>query len=141
MRAWVGALPCHAAARTRLCPSRQAARLPACRFLILIASVAAALVLAVCVYILVEYTHPEDRNQAWIPKIVVVFGMSLAMWSILLFPLDVANTQACSTSITPSSCTLTLPMHQLWYAVFISNLVMVYFILPFTLFFYEADSD
>lgn len=38
-------------------------------------------------YILIEYQHPEDRNQAWFPKIVVVFGLTLAVCSVLMFPL------------------------------------------------------
>ncbi|MEW5318705.1 MAG: hypothetical protein WDW38_009903 [Sanguina aurantia] len=110
-------------------------------FLILVAAVIGVIVLAVCLYILVEYSHPEDRNQAWFPKFVVVIGLSLAILSVLLFPLDVANTDACAQSVSPSSCKYTLPMKQLWWSVFIGNLVLVWAIIPFTLFFYEADSD
>lgn len=110
-------------------------------FLILVAAVIGVIVLAVCVYILVEYSHPEDRNQAWFPKFIVVIGLSLAILSVLLFPLDVANTDACAQSVSPSSCKYTLPMKQLWWSVFIGNLVLVWAIIPFTLFFYEADSD
>ena len=58
-----------------------------------------------------------------------------------MYPLDVANTKACSNSVSPSSCTSTLPMYDLWLAAFITNLVMVWAVCPFTLFFYEADSD
>jgi LMBR1 domain-containing protein 1 len=32
-------------------------------------------------------------------------------------------------------------MKQLWFASFISSLVMVFFLIPFTLFYYEGDSD
>jgi LMBR1 domain-containing protein 1 len=53
----------------------------------------------------------------------------------------VANKQACSLGISPSSCHYTLPMPQLWMAVFITDLVMVFAFIPFTMFFYEADSD
>jgi hypothetical protein len=49
--------------------------------------VVSVLVLVGCVYILVDYQHPEDRNQAWVPKIVVVLGLSLAIFSVLMFPL------------------------------------------------------
>lgn len=151
-----------------------------------------------CVYILIEYQHPEDRNQAWFPKIVVVFGLTIAVCSVLMFPLvssrccgsctgrmqimpcwstmqahtrlhastecprhltqttaccsnrpkrltmclqDVANKAACSLGVSPSACKYTLPMYQLWLAVFVGNLVLVFAIIPFTLFFYEADSD
>ena len=110
-------------------------------FLILVTVVVALLVLASCIYVLIDYSHPEDRNQAWFPKIVVVLSLWLAVCSVLMFPLDVANNAACAASISPTSCTYTLPMAALWEAVFISNIVLVFAIIPFTLFFYEADSD
>ena len=36
--------------------------------------------------------------QAWLPKIVVVLGISLAIWTVLLFPLDVANRSSCKVN-------------------------------------------
>lgn len=137
---------------------------------------------------LVDYSHPEDHNQAWFPKGVVILGLSLAIDTVLMFPLvrrrqrvaqhlqlvvtvavaagragarvplpasrpcgpsvvppclvqDVANKAACSSGISPSACSYTLPMYTLWQAAFIANLVMVFAFIPFTLFFYEADSD
>lgn len=110
-------------------------------FLILVAIVVGLLSLASCVYLLVHYQHPDDCNQAWFPKIVVVFGLWLAVVTILLFPLDVANRAACDFNVVESACTLTLPMEQLWYSVFIAALIMEFFIIPFTMFFWEADSD
>jgi LMBR1 domain-containing protein 1 len=53
----------------------------------------------------------------------------------------VANKAACSLNISPSSCTYTMPMYELWLSIFITNLVMVFAFIPFTMFFYEADSD
>lgn len=58
-----------------------------------------------------------------------------------MFPLDVANRAACKASLVESSCTLTMDMEALWKAAFIMSLVLVFAIIPFTLFFYEADSD
>ena len=72
---------------------------------------------------------------------MVVFGLSLAVFSVLLYPLDIANVNACSSNFSPSACNYTLPTYQLWLAAFIMMLVLAYAILPFTLFFYEADSD
>lgn len=110
-------------------------------FLIFLTVALSLVLVAVNIYLLVHYQHPDDVNQAWFPKIVVVFGLWLAMATVLLFPLDVANRAACSASVTETACTFTLPMQQLWQAVFISNLVMTFFFIPFTLFFYEGDSD
>lgn len=110
-------------------------------FLILVAVVLAVVLLVGNVYILITYQHPDDANQAWFPKIVVVFGLWLAMVTVLLFPLDVANRAACRFDVVLSACELTLPMKELWYATFITSLVLVWFFIPFTMFFYEGDSD
>lgn len=109
--------------------------------LIFVSVVAAVLLLAACVYVLVHYQHPDDGNQAWLPKAVVVFGLWLAVATVLLFPLDVANRAACSFGVAESACVLTLPMRQIWFAAFVSNLVTTFLVIPFVLFFWEADSD
>ena len=41
-------------------------------FLIVVAVVCSVVVTMINVYILVHFQHPEDRNQAWFPKLVVV---------------------------------------------------------------------
>lgn len=110
-------------------------------FLILLTVALSLVLVAVNVYILIHYQHPDDVNQAWFPKVVVVFSLWLAMAMVLLFPLDVANRAACSFNIVESSCTYTLPMKQMWQAAFITNLVLTFFFIPFTMFYYEGDSD
>lgn len=110
-------------------------------FLILLTVALSLVLLAINVYVLIHYQHPDDANQAWFPKGVVVMGLWLAMAMVLLFPLDVANRAACAASIVQSSCHFALPMQELWQASFITSLVMTFFFIPFTLFFYEGDSD
>lgn len=109
--------------------------------LIIVTVVIAVAAVLVALYLLVYYQHPEDRTQAWIPKIVVIFGISLAIWTVLLFPLDVANRKTCSSAFPQSYCTFTIPTTQLWYACYIANAVVVYGFIPFAMFYYEADSD
>ena len=41
-------------------------------FLILVAIIASVVLVAINVYVLIHFQHPEDRNQAWFPKFVVV---------------------------------------------------------------------
>jgi LMBR1 domain-containing protein 1 len=60
-------------------------------FLIVSITVAFFILLVVAVYLLVYYQHPDDRNEAYFPKIVVVVGIMLAGATALLLPLDVAN--------------------------------------------------
>jgi LMBR1 domain-containing protein 1 len=110
-------------------------------FLIVITAVICALSIVAALYLLIAYQHPEDRNQAWIPKIVVVFGIALAIWTVLLFPLDVANRRACSPEVPVSYCKFAIPARELWYACYIAIAVLAFAVIPFAMFYYEADSD
>ena len=110
-------------------------------FLVIITAVIGVLTLALSLYLIVIYQHPEDKNQAWLPKLVVLLGFTVAIWTVLLFPLDVANSAACTLSIPLSSCDYTLPMTALWYAVYIAAMVLVFVAIPVTLFYSEGDSD
>ena len=109
--------------------------------LIVIAVVVALIIAAVTLYILTAFQHPEDRLQAWFPKFVVCTSLFIAIATVLLFPLDVANRRACSADVLFSDCDFTLPMRTLWYIVYIVNILLVYIVTPFTVFYYEADSD
>ena len=44
-------------------------------------------------YLLVYYQHPDDKNDAYFPKAVVIFGFVVAGATTLLLPLDVANNE------------------------------------------------
>lgn len=110
-------------------------------FLIIVAVVVSLLAIGVAVYILITYQHPEDKNQAWLPKIVFVFGVSLAIWTVLLFPLDVGNRKACAANIAYSNCKFAIPTKALWYACYAGIGAMVGVIIPFSIFYYEADSE
>ncbi len=74
-------------------------------FLIIIIIVVVVLVVLSSIYILINFQHPEDNNVAWPPKIVVVFGLTMAICTVLLFPLDVANQSACKSGVSLSACT------------------------------------
>lgn len=60
-------------------------------FLIVVALVALCIMLVMGVYLLVYYQHPDDHNDAYFPKVVVILGFVLAGSTVLLLPLDVAN--------------------------------------------------
>ena len=62
-------------------------------FLILATSISFVLLLVAALYLLVHYQHPDDRNEAWLPKLTVILGMVLAGATVLLLPLDVANNE------------------------------------------------
>lgn len=110
-------------------------------FLVIAVAVVALLTIGFSLYLLVIYQHPEDRNQAWFPKVVVVTGMTLSIYTVLLFPLDKANSAACTLNIPLGACELTFPMETLWYALYLANVILTFAVIPFTIFFYEADQD
>jgi hypothetical protein len=46
----------------------------------------------------------------------------------------------CQTGVA-THCTLAIPTYGLWYACYIAIMVMVGLVIPFTIFYYEADSE
>ncbi|XAR68818.1 hypothetical protein NMG60_11000190 [Bertholletia excelsa] len=109
--------------------------------LVIVAIVVCVLVFLVNVYLLINFQHPDDANQAYFPKFVVILGLSVAAISILMLPADVANRQACQHAIYNGACNLTLPMKSLWLAIYIIDAILVFFVIPFAMFYYEGDQD
>jgi len=62
-------------------------------FLIVVIVIAFVLLTIVGLYLVVKYQHPDDKNDAYIPKLVVWFGFVLSGATVLLLPLDVANNE------------------------------------------------
>jgi LMBR1 domain-containing protein 1 len=132
----------------------------AAALLLAVTIIVAVLLAAGAAYLVFVYQHPDDARGAWLPKIVVVLSVWISGATVLLFPLDVANRAACASGLLPfsaaaargeaggdagsgggSSCRLTLPMRQMWHAAFFTLLGLAYLVCPFTLFFYEGDSE
>ena len=84
--------------------------------------------------------HPDDKNEAYLPKILVLLGFTLSQACILLLPLDVANKDgyAGCAGYDTSVCG-GLDMQGFWEGVYIAILVFVVFLIPFAIFYYEAD--
>jgi len=62
-------------------------------FLVIAIVVALLILLIIGFYLLVNYQHPDDKNDAYLPKAVVVLGFCLAGVTVLMLPLDVANNE------------------------------------------------
>lgn len=75
------------------------------------------------------FSSEEDRNTAYIPKLVVVLGLTLVCLTVLMLPLDVANRQADGG----------IDMEILWLIVYITQGVFALLLIPSTLFYYEAE--
>lgn len=54
-------------------------------FLVILAVIVSVLVVVVNIYVLINYQHPDDRNQAYFPKFVVVRFLSRSLLLVSLF--------------------------------------------------------
>lgn len=95
----------------------------------------AVLVVLGSIYFLVYYQDPADKWVAWLPKIVVITGLSVACFNVLLLPLDVAN-QDGSFSARGG-----IPMETLNLVFFMLTIAYALLIVPFTVFYYEGVDD
>jgi len=84
----------------------------------------------ISIYFMVYFQHPSDSNTATFPKIMAVLALSLATSNVLLLPLDVAQR---------SSPVGGIPMDYLWLCIYCLIALLSIIVLPFTIFFYEAD--
>jgi len=80
-------------------------------------------------YLLVYFSSEEDKNTAIFPKIVVVFCLTLTAASVLMLPMDVANARTNGG----------IPMAVLWQVIYITMAVMGVVVIPFAIFYYEAE--
>ena len=62
-------------------------------WLICVTVIGFVILTVVGLYLVVKYQHPDDKNDAYIPKLVVMFGFVLSGATVLLLPLDVANNE------------------------------------------------
>ena len=92
------------------------------------------------IFVLVNiYSSPEDKNQAWFPKFVVIFGLTLASIAVLLLPYDVSNKKSVfvAESIGGGINTILMWNIVLWLIVCFTLLIV-----PFAIFYYESwDPD
>lgn len=101
-------------------------------FLIIVVLVMAVLIALGVVGLIIAYGHPDDKTQAWLPKIVTIFGFWLAFAAILAIPYDVANRRGDGGG---------LRLDVLWQIIFIVMAVMIGFVVPYTFFYYESQID
>lgn len=101
-------------------------------FLIITAAVLAAIVFGLVMVLLVNFVHPDDVNQALVPKVVCVFALWLAFCSVLVLPFDVANQRGEGGD---------LRVDVLWQIIYITDAVLLALVVPYAFFFYESDVD
>jgi len=111
-------------------------------FLVFVIVVITLVLLVVNLYVLVFFQHPDDKNTAFFPKVLVVVGLALSQACILLLPLDVGNkggAVGCTNGWTSAAFCGGLDMALLWHVVSMAIAVFVTILVPFAIFHYEAD--
>jgi LMBR1 domain-containing protein 1 len=98
-------------------------------FLIIVVIVVTVMVMLGSLYVLVYFQAEEDKNTAIAPKIAVVLGLSLSCLLVLTLPLDVANRSTASG----------MDMETLWQVEYMLVAIMAVGVVPFLIFFYEAE--
>eukprot|EP01115_Flamella_aegyptia_P014866 TRINITY_DN8753_c0_g1_i1.p1 TRINITY_DN8753_c0_g1~~TRINITY_DN8753_c0_g1_i1.p1 ORF type:complete len:487 (+),score=146.87 TRINITY_DN8753_c0_g1_i1:127-1587(+) len=100
--------------------------------LIIITVIFLLLLIVASLYLLVYFQHEEDKNTAIFPKIIVVISFTLTCVNVLMLPLDVANTNGGRNDGG-------FPMGDLWLAVYIITGILCVAVIPFAIFYYEAE--
>eukprot|EP01083_Nonionella_stella_P244272 850365_1 len=100
-------------------------------FLVLTAIVISIVLLIGIGMSIVYMQHPDDKNTAWLPKIIVLFGLFLSCANVLILPLDVVNAQTGGG----------LNMSLVWTISFYLTAIFILVIIPFAYFYYENETD
>ena len=77
------------------------------------------------------FMSSDDRGKAWCPKLVVIFAFALAVCSVFLLPLDVANTKLDGG--------LSYAFQITWQVFYGFVAVFVVLVIPFFIFYYESE--
>jgi len=99
-------------------------------FLTILAAVALFVFWIFATYILVHFQHPDDVTGNRIPKLIIILGLTLVNVNVFLLPMDVASRQSRYGG---------LPMQYLWYCTYALMGALGLFLIPFTIFYYEAE--
>jgi LMBR1 domain-containing protein 1 len=93
------------------------------------------------VIVMAKYIDPEAAAGHFIAKLVILIGMLIAECTVLLLPMDVANQSgAVGCGAWNNNCG-GLDMVMTWQVAYCVIVAMVVVIMPFFIFYYEADDE
>jgi len=104
-------------------------------WLIIVALIVTFLVLCIVGILIIYFSHKDDKNQAYLPRIVVLLGLSLSIISVLCLPFDVVVN---SESLEGNK---EIKMMVIWEMVFYLVVIFMWAVIPFAFFFYESETD
>eukprot|EP01138_Halocafeteria_seosinensis_P016345 gb/GECG01016676.1/.p1 GENE.gb/GECG01016676.1/~~gb/GECG01016676.1/.p1 ORF type:complete len:556 (+),score=43.96 gb/GECG01016676.1/:1-1668(+) len=88
-----------------------------------------------------KYIDPEHAKGHHVAKAWILLGLLLAEGTILLLPLDVGNNTGVVGCDSFNDACGGLDLSVAWSIVYVAVAVMVVIIIPFNIFFYEADDE
>ena len=102
-------------------------------YLIVVIVVMAIVLLAINIYLMILYIHPDDKGwgTAIYCKVLIVLGLTLCQAQALMVPLDVANRSAIISDA--------INMAVFWFFLYIIVLCFICILMPYAIFFYETD--
>ncbi|MES1910469.1 MAG: hypothetical protein MHM6MM_003056 [Cercozoa sp. M6MM] len=100
-------------------------------FMIISGVVLSCVLVGLCFVVFVKYAHPDDRTEAWLPKVVTILGFALAFGQVMILPYDAANA-------TGYADIGSLNIGLLWQIVFVLSALFLAFVIPFAFWYYEA---
>lgn len=104
-------------------------------WLVVVACIVAVVALALIIYLVILFQSPEDKNQAWLPKIIVIIGLLMACFNVLLLPYDVANRK---DPTVQNSYGGGIDVVLVWQIVMWTICGFTFLVVPFAMFYYEA---
>jgi LMBR1 domain-containing protein 1 len=99
-------------------------------FLVISAVVVSVAILAIALVTLIKFQHPDDKNQAWFPKFMVILSLFLVFGTAMIMPYDVAARG------NPG-----IDMNLLWQIVLIAVAAFALVLIPFAFFYYEGEVE
>ncbi|KAI9333004.1 hypothetical protein BDR26DRAFT_1010377 [Obelidium mucronatum] len=103
--------------------------------LIVLSALFGVMIIVASIYFMVYYQHPQDKWVAWLPKFMVVLGLTLAAWNVFVLPLDVANQNGQIDA--PGA----IPMAPITLGLNLASVAIFMIGVPFTMFYYEGEDD
>lgn len=103
-------------------------------FMLILTIIFSIVLLAVSLYIVIQFSHPDDNGcgNGLLSKIVAVLGLALAWGQVFFLPLDVANARGTGGGFR---------MDIAWQLLYIVYAIMLFGIVPLAISIYEVDPD
>lgn len=99
-------------------------------FLTILAPICMIIFWVIGFFFLVYYQHPDDTGNSRLPKLIIILSICVVLCNVFMLPLDVGSRNSPYGG---------LPMSYLWYANYALMALLGICLIPFAIFWYEAE--